>query len=558
MSTFKKELAQSQPKGPKHRQWLFIPYDQLSDQMGPLSREDPRHLGIVLIECPRKADRRPYHKQKLALVIANLRHFALEQARRGVAVRHVISPDGYAPALDRLTQELGPIRMMDPAEWELRSELSALFKKRRIEVTPHEGWLTTTEQFEASSPKGPPYRMDAFYRVVRRETGLLMASGKPVGGKYSLDAQNRLPWKGAPPAPMPPTFSRDPIKEEVIQIIREQYAHHPGRLDLDRLPATREDAETLWSWARKECLPHFGPFEDAMSTRSRTLFHTRISALLNLQRLPPERILSDVTAMDLDLPSREGFIRQVLGWREFIRHVHRKTDGFRDLSGKRPADQDVPGDGGYSRWVGHPWKGSEERKGFGGACPNELGAKTPLPPAFWGEKSGLSCLDEVIQGVWEEGYGHHITRLMILCNLATLLDVDPRELTDWFWVAYTDAFDWVVEPNVLGMGTFALGEFMTTKPYVSGTPYILKMSDFCRDCAFDPKSTCPVSPLYWAFLNRHREHLAANPRLRMPLAALKKRGRTQKERDNEISLSVREWLLKGEVLTPEIEGRMGS
>ena len=525
--------------------------------MGPLAREDPRHLGIVLIESPQTADRRPYHQHKLALVIANLRHFALEQAQRGVAVRHVVSPEGYLPALDRLTRELGPMQVMEPAERELRFELNPLIEKRRLIMIPHEGWLTTTEQFKASSPKGPPFRMDAFYRLVRRETGILMASGKPVGGKYSLDAQNRLPWKGTPPAPVPPTFPRDPIKEEVVRIIQARFTRHPGRLDLDRLPATLEDAKELWSWARQECLPHFGPFEDAMSTRSRTLFHTRISHLLNLHRLLPDRILSHVMAMELDLPSREGFIRQVLGWREFVRHVHRQTDGFRDLAGERPACRGEPGDGGYSRWACRTWEGAEKKKGFGGACPNVLEAKTSLPPAFWGERSGLACLDGVVKGVWEEGYGHHITRLMVLCNLATLLDVDPRELTDWFWVAYTDAFDWVVEPNVLGMGTFGLGEFMTTKPYVSGTPYILKMSDFCKVCAFDPKGTCPVSPLYWAFLERHGEVLAANPRLRMPLASLKKRSASLKRRDHSINHCVKKRLLRGETLMPGIGNHTG-
>lgn len=554
MSYFRKELARLQPKEHEHRRWLFVPYDQLSDQMGPLAREDPRQLGIVIIESPQKAGRRPYHRQKLALILANMRHFALEQARKGVAVRHMVSPDGFAPALDRLMRELGPMEVMEPAERELRFELRFLIKTRRLTVLPHEGWLTTVEQFQASSPKAPPYRMDVFYRRVRRETGILMESGKPVGGKYSFDTQNRLPWKGRPPAPPPPTFPRNPIKEEVARIILDRYAHHPGRLDIDRLPATLEDAETLWSWARHECLPHFGPFEDAMSAGSRTLFHTRISAVLNLHRLLPDRILSDVTALELDLPSREGFIRQVLGWREFVRHVHGKTDGFRDLFGEKPTCRIGPGDGGYGLWTGRPWKGTEKKRGFGGACPNALGAKTRIPPAFWGKASGLACLDEVIRSVWEEGYSHHITRLMILCNLATLLDVDPRELTDWFWVAYTDAFDWVVEPNVLGMGTFGLGDFMTTKPYISGTPYILRMSDYCRNCAFDPKGDCPVSPLYWAFLERHRERLASHPRLRMPLASLKKRSKFQKQQDKKIGLSVRERLLQGKILTPGTVG----
>jgi len=163
----------------------------------------------------------------------------------------------------------------------------------------------------------------------------------------------------------------------------------------------------------------------------------------------------------------------------------------------------------------------------------------------------LACLDHVVASVWEEGYSRHITRLMILSNLATLLDVRPRELTDWFWVAYTDAYDWVVEPNVLGMGKFALGDLMVTKPYVSGAAYINRMSDYCRACAFNPKTNCPVTPLYWAFLARHRDKLQGNSRLQMPMASLGKRNASQKRRDQQMFQAVTDTLMKGEVITPK-------
>ena len=266
-----------------------------------------------------------------------------------------------------------------------------------------------------------------------------------------------------------------------------------------------------------------------MSSRSSGLFHTRISALLNLHRLLPSRAIADVAGMTLPLASQEGFIRQILGWREFVRHVHRATDGFRNLPGGAPSIAERPGDGGYARWAGKPWGESLRPAGSGqaaagsdrnapeagdpegGATPSALGASEPLPPAFWGTLSGLTCLDRVVADVWAEGYSHHITRLMVLANLATLLDVSPRELTDWFWIAYTDAYDWVVEPNVLGMGTYAVGDLMTTKPYVSGAAYIARMSDYCDRCAFDPKTTCPITRLYWAFFARHEGRLQGQP-----------------------------------------------
>jgi deoxyribodipyrimidine photolyase-related protein len=394
--------------------------------------------------------------------------------------------------------------------------------------------------------------MDAFYRHVRRETGILMEGGKPAGGKYSFDTENRLSWKGDPPAPEPPTFPKDPVKEEVGRLVQEHFGHHPGRLDLERLPATRRDAEALWSWAGRRCLPLFGPYEDAMSVHSRSLFHTRISSLVNILRLAPARVMADVLEMDIPLQSKEGFVRQILGWREFMNHIHMLTDGFRDLPDGAPSVRATPGDAGFGGWVGRKWRsGPKARNLDGGAAPAALGGRTPLPSAYWGAPSGLACLDHVVAHVWEEGYSHHITRLMILSNIATLLDVSPRELTDWFWVAYTDAYDWVVEPNVLGMGTFALGELMTTKPYVSGAAYINRMSDYCSLCTFDPRSGCPITPLYWAFLQRHRKALQNHPRLRMPYASLRKRPPAQKNRDRKTHDTVGNILSQGGRITPE-------
>ena len=331
---FGKELKRLQRGLPtRGRRWIYVPYDQMTDSVGPLSRENPNHLGIVLVENPWKASRRPYHKQKLALILANLRHFALEQAGRGVAVRHIVTRGPYRTALESLVKELGPFQAMEPAERELRADLEPLVKAEAVQFIPHEGWLTTRDQFFTSAGKTSPWRMDSFYRAMRRESGILMKGGKPEGGKISFDRENRLPWKGAPPSPKPPAFPRDPIKEEVGRLIEQTFSHHPGALDLAHLPATAADARNLWEWARKNCLPFFGPYEDAMSTLSTGLFHTRLSALLNIHRLTPRSILRDTERMEIPLASKEGFIRQILGWREFVRHIHMATDGFRRLPG---------------------------------------------------------------------------------------------------------------------------------------------------------------------------------------------------------------------------------
>ncbi len=541
MRAFRERLTRHDPRG---RRWLFVPYDQLSAAIGPLAREPARELGIVVIESPTKAGQRPYHQQKLALVLANLRHFALEQAARGVAVRHLVVDGGYGDAIIECARELGPLRAMRPAERELRVDLQPAITAGALSYVDHEGWLTTTAQFRASQPR-TPYRMDSFYRHVRRATGVLMDGERPAGGAFSHDADNRKRWRGTPPAPTPPRFVVDDVTAEVGALIRTRFGHHPGRLDLEALPATAADAERLWAWAQGACLASFGPYEDAMARGSRGLFHTRISALLNLHRLLPSRVVADALALALPLASQEGFVRQVLGWREFVHHVHEATDGFRAQAPVAAA----PGDGGYARWAGRPWPRAPRLGDDGGACPSQLGAERPVPPAYWGTRSGMACVDDVVTAVWEDGYSHHITRLMVLSNLAALLDLSPRALTDWFWVAYTDAYDWVVEPNVLAMGSFGT-DVMTTKPYVAGAAYIDRMSDYCRGCAFDPVRTCPFTRMYWAYLDRHRAGLTGNPRMSLALAAAARRAPADRKRDAAVFEQVSAALTAGERLTP--------
>jgi deoxyribodipyrimidine photolyase-related protein len=548
-SVFSRALAERQQGPRKRRVWIHATYDQLTSEVGPLSTHDPCETGLVLLESPWKAARRPYHVQKLALVIANGRHFALEQAARGVRVVHRVARGPYREAVAAVVRSLreegalasdAPLLVMEPAEREMRVDLAPRVADGTLRVVPHGGWLTTAEDFARSQTR-PPYRMDRFYAYVRRRTGVLMeADGQPIGGRFSFDADNRRPWRGAPPAPAPPTFAHDAVTEEVLALVETRFAHHPGRLDPARLPVTAAHAEQLWAWALEACLPSFGPYEDAMSRRERTLFHTRISMLTNLHRLLPARVIADVLAAPgLPLPSREAFVRQVLGWREFVRHVHLVTDGFRRDPRGGEAVPTAPAPGGAAAFEGDD----------GGASPNALGQRRPLPPVFWGRApSGLACLDHVVEGVWEEGYSHHITRLMVLGNLATLLDVDPRALTDWFWVAYADAYDWVVEPNVLGMGTWATGGLMTTKPYVAGSAYLRRMSDYCDGCAFDPGKDCPITPLYWAFLVRHAGVLRRNPRLRVVMAASDKRAPARRAEDAATFERVADALARGERL----------
>lgn len=511
------------------QRWRYLPYDQLHLRFaGPAD-------GVLLVECPAKAARRPYHQQKLAWILTQQRHFAVEAAQAGLAVRYVVA-DSYADAVAALAAEVGPVEVCEPAERELRHELAPLVADGRLRVAPHPGWLTTA----ADLPAGPPWRQDGFYRRVRQRTGWLMEGGSPVGGKYSLDAENREPWRGLPPAPEPPRVAPDPITQEVGELIRRRYAHHPGRLDLGAIPASAPEIEAWWRWALEACLPWFGPYEDAMSRRSRGLFHTRISPLLNLHRLWPADVVHDVLAADLPLSSQEGFLRQVVGWREFVRHVHVQTDGLRTVLPTAPGT-----DGGWSGWSGRLWPATPPDA----AHPAAPGL--PVPPALWGRPSGLRCLDDVVEAVWDEGWSHHITRLMVVGNLMTLLGVDARALTDWFWVGYIDAFDWVVEPNVLGMATWAT-PVMTSKPYVAGAAYLDRMGDACASCRFRPGKDCPVTPMYWAWIGEHAAELDGNARMWGPLAGWRRRTEAQRAADLATRDAVRRALAAGAPVTPEL------
>ncbi len=536
----------------------------------------PGSLALLFLESDEWLRRRPYHRQKLATILLNQRAFAIECAQRGFLVRYESTTSSIAAALERCIAEISPcapLLMMEAAEREVRAEIAPMIASGRMRVLPNELWLTTEADFAASHTADedvgaesastdeddaasasrqaarPTFRMDRFYRVVRQRTGILMERGKPIGGRYSFDGENRQRWEGTPEPPRPTRFRRTPLRDELEHEILTRFSAHPGKLDLGAIPVTRSEVDRFWRWALEECLPTFGPYEDAMSVASRGLFHTRITPILNIGRLRPKRVLDDALAADIPIASKEGFVRQVIGWREFVRHVHRETDGFRTLGSPSIA---APGDGGFARWSGAPWKRGAAPAGVdGGAAPNALEASTPLPPAYWGRQSGLACLDRVVADVWSEGWSHHITRLMILSNIATLLGVSPRELTDWFWVAYADAYDWVVEPNVLGMGTYGVGDLMTTKPYVSGSAYIRSMSDFCPECVFDPEVDCPITNLYWDFLRRSDGALADNQRMKLPLASARKRSKEAATRDHQVFVHVRDVLIRGERLTAQ-------
>ena len=537
----------------KNRRWVYVPYDRFADRTGPLAEQCAGDTGIVIVESIAKALRRPYHKRKLALLISNMRHFALEQAERGVAVLYHFTEGTHGQALLKLQQERGLPRLtvMEPAERELRLDLQAAQKAGLdLAVVEDTTWLSQPADFVGVYGEFRPekhYVMDRFYRHMRQTTGLLMGNATPLGGKFSFDEENRKAYKGEVAVPKGPGFAPDEITMEVLRFVEARYGHHfgapllsdDGRTGFD-MPTTQTQCDAHWQFFLKEMLPHFGRYEDAMRDDHLQLFHSKTSALLNLGRLLPGEIVRQVAEAartgHAPLAACEGFIRQVLGWREFMRHIHLQTNGFRLLRGYVPEEarkvtQEVSPDSAGQARDAYSAGGAKEwiaEKELAGATPSALGAARPLPAVYWGVRSGLHCIDTAVAQVVNEGWSHHITRLMVLSNLATLCGFSPRELTDWFWFAYVDAYDWVVEPNVLGMATFADGGVTATKPYVSGAAYINRMSNYCGHCEYDPKrstgsASCPFTALYWSFLEKNRELLRANGRMQMPYRTLERK-----------------------------------
>jgi deoxyribodipyrimidine photolyase-related protein len=354
--------------------------------------------------------------------------------------------------------------------------------------------------------------MEFFYREMRQRTGVLMQDGQPVGGAWNFDADNRKSFGKAGPGlvPRPISFAPDATTRGVLELVRQTFPTHPGTLDSFNWPVTRGDAQRALADFITHRLPLFGAYEDAMWTGEPWLYHSRLSAALNLKLLNPREVMAAAEQAlrqeKAPLAAVEGFIRQILGWREYVRGIYWQfMPGYLEL--------------------------------------NELRANQPLPPFYWTGDTDLNCLRQVIGQTLEFGYAHHIQRLMVTGLFALLLGVKPRAVHEWYLAMYVDAVEWVELPNVLGMSQYADGGGMASKPYVATGKYIQRMSNYCAGCRYDPaqatgERACPFTTWYWDFLLRHEKLLATNQRMTLQLKNL---ARLTGQRKREIRDTAAAW-----------------
>ena len=481
---------------------IWVLGDQLwQGQSAIASRQsDKSNTPIVLIESMAHAKERRYHQQKLVLVWSAMRHFAEELKAEGWQVSYEIADTFEAP-LEKWIEKKGvdELRVMEPADRPFRRLLNELSLARDCEIvqTPNNHFLWSTVEFESWAASRKSLLMESFYREGRQRFEVLMDGKQPVGGRWNLDKENRKPPKGKISPPDPLTFEPDEVTKAVIKMV--QAADYPtfGESDGFDWGVTRAQALQALDNFVRDRLTTFGPYQDAMVTGQNKMWHALLSPYLNIGLLQPMEVIDAIAtaykaSLDSDHPiplnSVEGFIRQILGWREYMHGIYSYVD------------EDYP-----SR--------------------NYFEHNHSLPDFFWTGDTSLNCLHQTIDALKRTGYAHHIQRLMILSNFSLISGLSPQAVEDWFHAAFIDAYDWVMQTNVIGMGLFADGGLLATKPYASSANYVNKMSDYCKGCRYDNKArtgdtACPFNFFYWDFLDRHRDKLSAQGRMNFILKNL--------------------------------------
>lgn len=460
--------------------WVFG--DQCNESLTALADAVPGQERILFVESEHKIEGRPWHRQRLHFIISSMRHFAEELRRKGHLVDYRIAPTMSAGVADHRSEfSPGEIVATEPNSFTARR----IAHRLGVVMVPSNQFLTTAAEFATWADGRKSLKMEDFYRRQRMRLGYLMDGDQPVGGQWNFDHENRQPppRKGPYPWPEPLVDELDDIDRAVIEALP---ASCPGEAPIGLWGTSREAALRRLSHFVENLLPMFGPHEDAMLSGNWHLAHSLLSPYLNNGLLHPAEVCDAVqrafNAGQVPVASAEGFIRQVIGWREYVWNLY--------------------------------WLWGEDY-----AASNVLAAHRPLPRMFSdGTTTSMNCVSRCIGDVHARGWAHHIQRLMILGNLSLLAGVDPAELTNWMWENFVDGAEWVMVPNVVGMSLHADGGKMATKPYASGGAYVDKMSDYCKACTFDRKKrtgddACPFTTLYWDFLARHGERFVRNPRV---------------------------------------------
>jgi deoxyribodipyrimidine photolyase-related protein len=489
---------------PKIRNLILVLGDQLTPTLSSLASGDPAEDRVLMAELHDEASYVRHHKKKIAFLFSAMRHFADELRAAGWTVDYVKLDDpdnqgSFTTQVEHAAAAHTPERIIvtDAGEW----RVAEMFRNWQaafgipVDILPDTRFIATIPEFLGWAEGRKQLRMEYFYRDMRRKTGLLMAkdskakgrndSDQPEGGQWNYDAENRKIAAADLFMPTPKTAAPDAITQDVLALVAARFGNHFGDLEPFWYAVTRAGAEAAFSAFVKNALPHFGDYQDAMLVGEPFLYHSLIAQYLNCGLLDPLAICQEVEAAyragTVPLNAAEGYIRQVIGWREYVRGIYwLKMPGYE-----------------HSNFFGHT---------------------RTLPDFYWTANTDMACIKAAVTQTKEQAYAHHIQRLMVTGNFAMLAGIDPHELHEWYLSVYADAYEWVELPNTVGMSQFADGGLLASKPYAASGAYINRMSNYCGTCAYDVKQrtgpkACPFNALYWNFISRHRDKIGKNPRM---------------------------------------------
>lgn len=498
------------PAQTKTRQLVVVLGDQLNVASAAFDDFEPQHDVVWMAEVAEEANHVWSHKARIAVFLSGMRHFRDALRKKGMTVDYRQLDDrdnqgGFAEEFRQACRRLSPERivLVEPGEYRVKQMFqdTAAELGLEIEIRADRHFLCTHEQFAEHAEGRKQLRLEYFYREMRRQHDVLMQGGKPLGGKWNYDAENRGSFKKSGPQDLaaPRRFRPDAITKEVLALVNAKFPDHPGSLKQFDWPVTTKQAKQALDDFLQNRLAHFGEYQDAMWTDEPYLYHSRISVGLNLKLLDPRDAIEGAVAAYhaglAPLNAVEGFVRQVLGWREYVRAIY--------------------------------WRYMPEY-----AKRNTLNARQPLPDFYWNGDTEMHCLQQAIKQTLEYGYAHHIQRLMVTGLFGLLLGVDPEAIHRWYLAVYVDAVEWVELPNSLGMSQFADDGVMASKPYAATGKYIQRMSNYCASCRFKPEratgeDACPFTTLYWDFLDRHADLLSKNQRMSLQVKNLDRKSKTE-------------------------------